>query len=302
VSEPDPELEAFLRSTLVDHAAAAPHGDDLAATVGRAGRAQRRRRRLTGAAVALALAAVAVVVGSQLEPFADDTSAPPASARRDLGAGAQKAPPAGPTMVTCGGDERAPFDVALLTDRPPLDPGSTFARAIVDNDLDSPNIGIVHWTLARETESLAFLLGWTSTDALSMTILAKKSDGRWWRGGGPSECELLRSFGDGMDQAAWAPFGDPPGPDATTLELEVRRPICHLDGEGTAHEELADVIIEYRDDAVLISPRLEPWQEGTNPCYEGPPVPVRVDLTEPLGDRVLLDGLFYPARPPSIEP
>ncbi|TDC53734.1 hypothetical protein E1212_04415 [Jiangella ureilytica] len=298
MSDLDPELEAFLRTTLIDHAADAPAGDDLAAAVTRVGRAQRRRHRLTGGAVALALGAVAVLAGSQLGPFADDVEAPPAGARRDLGTGVGKALPPEPSMRTCDGTGWPAFDVALLTERPPVDPSSDLGQDIAGSDLDTSPVQAARWALAGQVGNVAYLLGWTSSGAVVKTMFRNDNPaGTWTRAGAVEFCELQLAFADGRQPASWSLAAEP-GPEATTIRIHLLPPWCAEGYVDTAPDLLTDVLVDYRDDSVVVTPLVRPPAEPeTHSCEAGEPSVVDVDLAGPLGDRQLLDGRWDPPRP-----
>lgn len=52
-------------------------------------------------------------------------------------------------------------------------------------------------------------------------------------------------------------------------------------------------------DEVVITFTVEPLPPGGQDCPGNPSTPYAVQLREPLGDRVLLDGHYVPATPPS---
>ncbi len=58
-----------------------------------------------------------------------------------------------------------------------------------------------------------------------------------------------------------------------------------------------DPLIVYRDDAVIVTFFVEPL-DGGQECPGNPPAAVDVELGEPLGDRLLLDGGVWPPREP----
>ena len=59
---------------------------------------------------------------------------------------------------------------------------------------------------------------------------------------------------------------------------------------------IAPPTVIYREDSVTIIFGTRPLA-GTQTCQARPPAEVSVDLREPIGNRVLLDGSVFPAEP-----
>lgn len=85
-------------------------------------------------------------------------------------------------------------------------------------------------------------------------------------------------------------------PDAASIPIAVLEQGCA--GGQVAEGRVRPPVIEYRPDAVLISVTVEP-AGGFQTCPGNPPTPYVLELTEPLGDRALLDGGRYPPAPPA---
>jgi hypothetical protein len=299
VSDPDLEFETALRTTLLDRVTHAPSGDGLADTVTRIGVAQRRRRRLAGTAAVLAISAVAGLAGRNLLPVAGDAEPEPAAST-----------PADATdgLVTCGGTWPA-FDPALLTERPPLDPDSDLGVAVATTARPPVAARLIDgWTLVGQVDSSAYLLIWMKDTAEARNIAPNRvsgvtyeqaADGTWsFTGGG--ECQPERFFGDGLDPVQWRLPGEPPPADATTVTILATEIGCS--GGQSADDRLAEPIVEYQEDAVVITMRVTPPEGGAFTCVGNPDSTVTVQLDEPLGDRELRDGLWYPARPVLANP
>ena len=287
------DLESALRETLAGHAAEAPAGDDVLAVVRRRGGAQRTRRRVLAATTALTVGAgVAAVAVSDLNPFQAD---------HDIVV--TEPDPVEESQIACspGG---TPFDPELLTERPAIDPEAdlgipvgTTARPQVARRL------IDHWTLLGRSGSTVDLLIWLvpgteGTNIANSGMVAvtyeQAADGTWsFRSSGG--CEPQRVFHDGLDPATWALPGAAPGPAATSVPILVTEMGC---ASGQSSEgRVAEPIVEYTDDAVLLTTRVEPLAGNGFTCPGNPSTEVTVQLDEPLGDRELLDGMWFPARP-----
>lgn len=290
MSDPDLDFEAALRTTLLDRATLAPAGDDLADTVVRRGTVQRRRRRLAGTAAVLVAGVVAGLAGTGYVPFAGgpDGPAPAETPEAPEPLVAIEGP------ITCMPHEWPAFDPALLTERPPVDPASDFAGELDRVTGQAGGGGHIDGaTVVGEDDSRAHLLVWMADGQVMTATMDRSVEG--WRYSAHAECQPELVFGDGLRPAEWQLPDGTPGPDATSITILVRDPGC-ASGRSPA-DRLADPVVEYHDDAVLIAPRLEPLPAGAYECQSSPPAEQTVELSEPLGDRQLLDGRWYPARP-----
>lgn len=75
-------------------------------------------------------------------------------------------------------------------------------------------------------------------------------------------------------------------PDTQTLDVLVLENECASGQPATGRVQ--DPVIESDDERVVVTFRIRPVGEAT--CPSNPPTPHTLDLGEPLGDRVLLDG------------
>jgi hypothetical protein len=285
------DLESTLRATLADRAAEAPTGDDLVDVVRRRGGVQRTRRRIAGTAIALGIG-VAVVAISDLNPFRPDHDiviTAPGRVAAD--------------QITCGSDQLS-FDPDILVERPPLDPDSELGTAVRTTARPPVAARLIDgWTLLDQVGPTAHLMIWLKSTAESTNMAGsgmivatyrQANDGTWDHESS-GECQPQRAFDDGLNPATWALPGARPGPEATSITILVTERAC---ASGQSSEgRLADPIVEYRDDAVLITTRVEPPVGDVFNCLGNPATEVTVELDEPLGDRQLLDGMWFPARP-----
>lgn len=107
---------------------------------------------------------------------------------------------------------------------------------------------------------------------------------------------LVDAFDDGVrwqpvrvgDPATWV-LADPTSvtADSTVLELSVTRAACSSGFTG----EVYDPIVTFTDSEVLIRTEVEPLGPGAYMCPGNPRVPHTLLLSEPVGDRILVDEI-----------
>lgn len=287
------DVELTLRQTLDAHATAAPSGDHLLQEVRRRGTAQRTRRRAGAAVVAVAaVAGIAMAVTSGLNPLRSSG---------DLVTTDTDPTPVADPQIVCG-PGGTPFDPDLLVERPAIDPEADLGIPV--GTTARPHIArrlIDHWTLLGRRGATVDLLIWLkpsdeganiATNSMVAVTYEQAADGAWsFRSSGG--CDPQRLFDDGLNSAEWTLAGDPPGPEATAVTILVSEYSCH---DGTTAQRLTTPEVEYRDDAVVITTRVEPPEGDAFTCVGYPPTELTVELDEPLGDRRLLDGMWWPAR------
>jgi hypothetical protein len=99
--------------------------------------------------------------------------------------------------------------------------------------------------------------------------------------------------------ALWWP-ADPGqvGADTSVLDVLVLEQACA--GGEPADGRILDPVIDADEDRIVVTFLIEQVQ-GAATCPSNPPTPAALDLGEPLGDRVLLDGGVDPPREPTPE-
>ena len=155
------------------------------------------------------------------------------------------------------------------------------------------------WRLvARDASTILFLArAVDGGDPPWRQVTVDFRDGRWQAGGGGG-CNLRAVVGPGVGVASWSldPAFAVPGPADTQIHVQVWERAC---ASGTpATGRVVGPVISYAADAVTITYGVLPLPEGGT-CQSNPPTPVLLELAEPLGDRLLLDGGSFPAAPPS---
>lgn len=79
---------------------------------------------------------------------------------------------------------------------------------------------------------------------------------------------------------------DAVGPDSTNFRVEVTRLECASGVTGT----LLDPVVVYEPDQIIIQIDAEPREAAVATCQGNNSVPVTIELTEPIGQRTLIDG------------
>jgi hypothetical protein len=88
------------------------------------------------------------------------------------------------------------------------------------------------------------------------------------------------------------------GPDATEFTAWVTEREC-ASGQSSA-DRIIGPDIQVSSDAIVVTFRVRSLLSGANSCQGNPPTPVTVRLSEPLGDRTILDGGREPPQEPPI--
>lgn len=92
-------------------------------------------------------------------------------------------------------------------------------------------------------------------------------------------------------EAVWHldPDVPPPGPNATSFVAMVTERAC------SSGRDISDILlppaIQYGEDLVVVSLYVEPLAASAADCIGTPPTRFTIELTEPLGDRQLVDGI-----------
>jgi hypothetical protein len=152
------------------------------------------------------------------------------------------------------------------------------------------------WHRVVETADHQLFLASTPVDPPWLAVAFVRSGGTWVIDSyGP--CTLFVALPGGIGLAEWwvDPVAAPPTPGSTSIPIQLMELAC-AGGKPPAGRVLAPVIA-YRPDAVVITIPIAKLPGGSD-CPGNPSVPLAVELTEPLRDRVLLDGGTVPPRVP----
>jgi hypothetical protein len=153
----------------------------------------------------------------------------------------------------------------------------------------------VEWRVLRDNgEALTIGLGrWTDEGPVGdrAYVLELEREGDSWRPAGWGHCRLSPVLKDGL---AWAVVTGYRGDaQATTITVEVHERECTSgrDPSSFLHEPF---VVETAE-SVIIYWTSEP-PSGDQTCQGNPSVERAVELSEPLGDRIVFDGSSYPPR------
>ncbi|MEM8904936.1 MAG: hypothetical protein AAGF02_14640 [Actinomycetota bacterium] len=110
---------------------------------------------------------------------------------------------------------------------------------------------------------------------------------------GSGSCELERATEPGVTLASWAPLGIVEE-QATSFVVTISEPDCdgRIDGDRVRDPEIV-----LAPESITITFRVDEPTDPERPCEREWPLQVLVELDEPVGERVLLDGAFARSAP-----
>lgn len=194
------------------------------------------------------------------------------------------------TEVECGGVQFTLGDLATMTPLEDADPG---LLAVVEDWVDISGMGQSPdgWQVLVETEDLATIV--RITDGAMEVIGAERGRNGWiWSGaGGGSSCDVRRRLPAGFGQVDWSLDPAFPAPDASSTELHLLVTEAACTGGSEIGERLLGPDVAVTDEAVLVVFAAIPLT-GAQACPGNPSTAVTVQLDEPLGDRVVREGLL----------
>jgi hypothetical protein len=263
-------------------------------------------RRIVGAAVGLALAVGACGSPSAPtpSPFATAPGSPTVS---PSGPGASPTATLDPAWLTrpaltCGGDERFPAEALIGAGSAELggDPAATALRAFLAGpDAASYPFPARGWSRVFESPtSVVFVArGDRETPWVVVAFETGPAGTRLDRYG---ECQARLALPDGIGPADfWVDPAAAPGSEATTVAGFIRERSC---ASGRSPEgRVLEPLVVYGEAAILIAYAVQ-QRPGGQDCPSNPPFAVTLELAEPIGDRVLLDGGTFPPRDALVPP
>jgi hypothetical protein len=151
------------------------------------------------------------------------------------------------------------------------------------------------WRLVVATvDDVMFIAGDPArAEGLERVLLERSADG--WEVGGWGGCTPIVVLAGGLGPAEWVldPAAPPPGPGTRTFTALVTERSC---ASGRAPDgRIAPPFVSYGGDSILVVFGVRSLVGGQD-CPSNPAGRVVVELREPLGDRRLLDGAFFPPR------
>lgn len=149
------------------------------------------------------------------------------------------------------------------------------------------------WLLAYEDDDRAlFLVRRTSQDEHYSVMYVERDGGTWGFSGYGDLCGLRPLITHEHGESVWRVRPKfPPTPESTTIEVKVMERECASGRKATGR--IAEPIVDYSEEAVTITIPVRRVTGGAD-CQGNPWTPYVLELDEPIGDRVLLDGGPWP--------
>ena len=148
------------------------------------------------------------------------------------------------------------------------------------------------WIRAVQTEDVVLFVAPGGGSPWSM-VKVQLRDGIWGFDAS-GQCRLQPEIPDGVNLAV---FRLAPGveltPETTEVDLRVTETTCNSGEDARGRGRVLDIVSRPETVTVLLGVVPRP---GGHECPSNPETPFTLELPEPLGDRVLLDGSSVPAR------
>ena len=206
--------------------------------------------------------------------------------------------PTGDSSLTCGGRT---FPAAGLN-------AATGAESASGPEFDALRAtfklagfaGASGWRLAGRDATGAIFLARTEAFGPAGWVSVEVTAGpNGWQPGGFGQCNLRVVLSADYGPASWAlnPAFPAPAPADSTLEILVWESACS--GGALVMGRMSAPVIQYSASTVTITIGVRPLPAGPHTCPLGPGTPASLRLSEPLGNRTILDGDFVPPAAPS---
>lgn len=228
------------------------------------------------------------------------SSSPPASHATEPTAPPSPSAASGPNLLgalVCEGSDfeisadvlREAANAELAQDAPAL----ALRAFVATPEAEPANFPVSGWRRATASDRSVTFLAYGTTGWVA-AIFIPTGDGTWqfWEGG---SCPLRVRLPEELGFASWRL--DPtelPTPDDRTVTVLVTEIACA--GGQPPLGRLQPPVVLATDDAVTIAFAVRK-RPGGQDCPGNPESRVVVQLSEPLGDRGLFDGAFFPAEP-----
>jgi hypothetical protein len=194
--------------------------------------------------------------------------------------------------LTCGNDPFTAWDLDTARNTTIAADDPAFAALVASLGQLGPEldaIGQDQWVPLVLQEGRVTFANQNDGGVLVTVVVERGADGTW--AVVSSGTCVPRRYDAGRVAAAWTTDTADLSPDSTGFTALVSAPVCA--GGQPAADRIAEPVISYRPDAVTLIFYVEPV-EGAQTCPDAPPTPYEVELSEPLGDRVLFDDGTWP--------
>ncbi len=205
--------------------------------------------------------------------------------------------------LTCGGGPS--FPAAVLEGGGGVENGADPATAALRSHLATNHVDIdflpdAGWVEVSRTDTAVLYLAPDPAAEGSWAYASVGHDGGAWEVDGWGGCSLQPDVGPGLGIASFriAPEVEL-DPAATEISVLVTERACNSgeDAEG----RIVVAAIEEDGDRVTVTFAVRP-RAGAQECPSNPETPFVLELSEPLGDRSLLDGSSVPPREATVCP
>lgn len=204
-----------------------------------------------------------------------------------------------PDRVTCGNVAAPSFPLAMLSQAGGVDPGEDAPAAVLHALIrESEGLPDTGWIRAAQTEDTVLFVARGGGVPWSMAVFSQV-DGIW-NADRSGQCHLQPEVPDGVDLAV---FRLAPGveltPELTEVELRVSELACNSGRDARGRIQVLDLVPGGDTVTVILATVPRP---GAHDCPGNPETPFTLQLPEPLGDRLLLDGSEVPPRDATLCP
>lgn len=205
-------------------------------------------------------------------------------------------------LLTCGGDER--FPAAALAGIGLAEFENDAAAAVLKSviaEAGDPDIFPDHgWhRVAAGPVGVVFVAPGPGDPVWVMVAAVPGPDG--WTADLYGACTAQPALPRGIGHADfWLnPDAPPPGPGATKLEGLIVEVSCASAEPPGGRIQPPVVLFDEGSVVITVTVRQRP---GAQDCPGNPITPISIELGQPLGDRVVLDGSVFPPRDASVPP
>ncbi len=210
---------------------------------------------------------------------------------------------ADPTLpLSCGGEERFPAgalggvgQAELETDAP-----AAVLRSVIAEGGEPDIFPADGWhRVVSDLDTVVFVALGPGDPPWVMVEATRGPDG--WTAGGYGACDAQPVLPAGISMADfWLdPAAPAPAPDSTTLNGVIVERAC-ANGKPPTNRVRPPIVV-YEEQAVTVTVTVSEIAGGAD-CPSNPPVPITIELSQPLGERTILDGSVFPPRDTSGPP